>query len=217
MGALTERLTTSEAAVAAGVSVPQIHRIIDEKILPEDLYSTTQMRTFRTEACVLIAFYFETADSLTAQARLRTIRNAMAHCSTWEEWRTCHIEDHSLTVHFGGIWKAVDERLRQLTKARQMVIGDPENPERNACHQGYPNPRLRHCSLVRIRNFRGANSQVLSKPEEVADRTRLSLRKSSPCQGPAEARRQARQCQNDRYENKTAQLLYTRMNACSNS
>ena len=61
-----ERLTTSEAAVAAGVSVPQIHRIIDEKILPEDLYSTAQMRTFRTEACVLIAFYFETADSLTA-------------------------------------------------------------------------------------------------------------------------------------------------------
>jgi uncharacterized protein (DUF433 family) len=126
MGALIERLTTSEAAVAAGVSVPQIHRIIDEKILPEDLYSTTQMRTFRTEACVLIAFYFETADSLTAQARLRTIRNAMEHCSTWEQWRTCHIEDHSLTVHFGDIWKAVDERLRQLTKARQMVIEDPE-------------------------------------------------------------------------------------------
>jgi uncharacterized protein (DUF433 family) len=126
MEALTERLTTSEAAVAAGVSVPQIHRIIDEKILPEDLYSTTQMRTFRTEACVLIAFYFETADSLTAQARLRTIRNAMQHCSTWEQWRNCRIEDHSLTVHFGSIWKAVDERLRQLTKARQMVIEDPE-------------------------------------------------------------------------------------------
>ena len=97
-----ERLTTSEAAVAAGVSVPQIHRIIDEKILPEDLYSTTQMRTFRTEACVLIAFYFETADSLTAQARLRTIRNAIAHCPSWEQWRTCHIEYPSLTVHFGG-------------------------------------------------------------------------------------------------------------------
>jgi uncharacterized protein (DUF433 family) len=126
MEALMERLTTSEAAVVAGVSAPQIHRIIDEKILPEDLYSTTQMRTFRTEACVLIAFYFETADSLTAQARLRTIRNAMEHCSTWEQWRTCHVEDRSLTVRFGAIWKAVDQRLRQLTKARQMVIEDPE-------------------------------------------------------------------------------------------
>ena len=74
MEALPERLTTSEAAVAAGVSISQIHRIIDEKILPEGLYSTDQMRTFRTDARVLIAFYFETADWLTAQARLRTIR-----------------------------------------------------------------------------------------------------------------------------------------------
>jgi uncharacterized protein (DUF433 family) len=126
VAALMERLTTSEAAVAAGVSVPQIHRIIDEKILPEDLFSTTQMRTFRTEACVLIAFYFETADSLTAQARLKTIRAAMAHCTSWEQWRTCHVEDHSLTVHFGAIWKAVDQRLRLLKKARQMVMEDPE-------------------------------------------------------------------------------------------
>jgi len=124
--ALRERLTTTEAAVAAGVSVPQIHRIIDEKILPDDLYSTAQMRTFRTEACVLIAFYFETADSLTAQARLRTIRNAMAHCVTWEQWKTCHVQEQSVTVRFDSIWKAVDERLRKLTKAREMVTEDPE-------------------------------------------------------------------------------------------
>ena len=45
MEALIERLTTTEAAVAAGVSVPQINRIIDEKILPEDLYSTSPTRS----------------------------------------------------------------------------------------------------------------------------------------------------------------------------
>src|ERR1700733_5193316 len=77
MGTLMEHLTTSEAAVAAGVSVPQVQRIIDEKILPNDLYSTAQIRTFRTDACVLIAFYFETAELLTATARLRAIRNAL--------------------------------------------------------------------------------------------------------------------------------------------
>ncbi len=126
MKALIERLTTSEAAVAAGVSVPQIHRIIDERILPEDLYSTAQMRTFRTDACILIAFYFETADSLTAPARLRTIRNAMAHCGSWDQWRDCIVEDHSITVHFSGIWKGVEERLHQLKKAHEMVIEDPE-------------------------------------------------------------------------------------------
>jgi uncharacterized protein (DUF433 family) len=126
METLMERLTTSEAAVAAGVSVPQIHRIIDEKILPEDLYSTAQMRTFRTAACILIAFYFETADSLTAQARLRTIRNAMAHCGSWNQWRDCIVEDHSITVRFFEIWKGVEERLSQLKRAHEMVIEDPE-------------------------------------------------------------------------------------------
>ena len=126
MEALMERLTPSEAAVAAGVSIPQIHRIIDEKILPEELYSTTQMRTFRTDACILIAFYFETAESLTAQARLRTIRNAMAHCGSWEQWRNCVVEDHSITVRFSDIWKGVEKRLHQLKKAREMVIEDPE-------------------------------------------------------------------------------------------
>jgi uncharacterized protein (DUF433 family) len=126
MEALPERLTTSEAAVAAGVSIPQIHRIIDEKILPEDLYSTDQMRTFRTDACVLIAFYFETADWLTAQARLRTIRDAITHCSSWEEWRNCTIEDRGVTVHFSDIWKGVNSRLHQLQKAREMVVEDPE-------------------------------------------------------------------------------------------
>jgi uncharacterized protein (DUF433 family) len=126
MEALMERLTTSEAAVAAGVSVPQIHRIIDEKILPEELYSTSQMRTFRTDACVLIAFYFETADQLTAQARLRTIRNAIAHCSGWEQWENCIVEDHFVTVRFHDIWKNVDIRLHQLMKARESVTEDPE-------------------------------------------------------------------------------------------
>lgn len=126
METLMERLTTTEAAVAAGVSVPQIHRIIDEKILPEDLYSTTQMRTFRTDACILIAFYFETADSLTAQARLRAIRNAMTHCGSWSEWENCVVEDRSVTVRFHEIWRGVAERLARLTRAREMVVEDPE-------------------------------------------------------------------------------------------
>jgi uncharacterized protein (DUF433 family) len=126
MSALIERLTTSEAALAAGVSVLQVHRMIDEKILPEILYSTTQMRTFRAEACVLIAFYFETADSLTAQARLRTIQNALSRCGNWNEWEHFIEKDHSITVHFSEIWRGVVERLSQLRKAREMVVEDPE-------------------------------------------------------------------------------------------
>lgn len=123
---LIERLTTTEAAIAAGVSVLQIHRMIDEKILPEDLYSTAQMRTFRADACVLTAFYFETAELLTAPARHRAIRFAMSHCAAWDGWKNCIFEEHSVTVHFSEIWKGVEERLHTLTKAREAVIEDPE-------------------------------------------------------------------------------------------
>ena len=126
MGAVMEHLTTSEAAVAAGVSVPQVQRIIDEQILPKDLYSTAQMRTFRTDACVLIAFYFETAELLTASARLRAIRNALEHCPAWDSWKDCTFEEHSVTVRFFDIWKGVDDRLHQLASAQDAIVEDPE-------------------------------------------------------------------------------------------
>lgn len=126
MKALMERLTTTEAAIAAGVSVPQINRIIDEKILPEDLYSTSPTRSLRTDAALLIAFYFETADWLTTNARLEAIRNARTHCSTWDEWKDCTVGDHYLTIRFSDLWKAVDERLHRLSKAHGMVVEDPE-------------------------------------------------------------------------------------------
>ena len=126
MDARMEHLTTTEAAIAAGVSIPQINRMIDEKILPEDLYDTTPIRTFRSDACLLIAFYFETANWLTANARLETIRNARIRCSTWNEWKDCTVGDHNLTIRFSDLWKEVYGRLRSLTEARQMVVEDPE-------------------------------------------------------------------------------------------
>jgi uncharacterized protein (DUF433 family) len=121
-----EHLTTTEAAVAAGVSLPQINRVIDEKILPDDCYSTSPTRTVRTDACLFISFYFETADWLTASARLNTIRSAMAHGHTWAQWKHYAVDEEFLTVRFGEIWKNVDDRLQQLIAAEKMVVEDPE-------------------------------------------------------------------------------------------
>jgi uncharacterized protein (DUF433 family) len=123
---LMEHLTTTEAAVAAGVSLPQINRVIDEKILPDDWYSTSPTRTFRTDACLFISFYFETADWLTASARLQTIRNAVAHGHSWEQWEHYAVDDHFLTVHFATLWKNVNDRLQKLVAAEGMVVEDPE-------------------------------------------------------------------------------------------
>jgi uncharacterized protein (DUF433 family) len=126
MDTLMDNLTTTEAAVAAGVSLPQVNRVIDEKILPDDWYSTSPTRTVRKDACLLISFYFETADWLTASARLQTIRNAVAHGHTWEQWKNYAVDDHFLTVRFDDLWTSVDGRLRKLMAAEEMVVEDPE-------------------------------------------------------------------------------------------
>ena len=39
MNTIVNTLTPSEAAVISGVSVRDVHRVIDEHILPDDLYS----------------------------------------------------------------------------------------------------------------------------------------------------------------------------------
>jgi len=121
-----ENLTTTEAAVVAGVSLPQINRVIDDRILPEIWYSTSPVRTFRTNACLFIAFYYAAADWLTASARVQTIRNAATNRSSWEEWKNYAVRDHLLTLNFEGLWKTVDARLHKLAEAESMVIEDPE-------------------------------------------------------------------------------------------
>ncbi|MBW4039261.1 MAG: hypothetical protein HIU91_10370 [Acidobacteria bacterium] len=126
MDQLMENLTTTEAAVAAGVSLPQINRVIDGRILPDHWYSTSPVRTFRTDACLFIAFYYETADWLTASARLQTIRDAAVRRSTWIQWKDFVVAEHFLTVRFDDLWKSVDDRLHRLADAEEMVVEDPE-------------------------------------------------------------------------------------------
>jgi uncharacterized protein (DUF433 family) len=126
MDSLMDNLTTTEAAVAAGVSLPQINRVIDDRILPEGWYCTSPVRSFRADACLFIAFYYETSGWLTASARLETIRNAAVHRSSWEQWKDYVVADHFLTVRFDDLWKSVNERLLNLAAAEKMVVEDPE-------------------------------------------------------------------------------------------
>ena len=121
-----ETLTTPEAALAAGVSVRDINRMVDEHILPEDSYSASGARTFRADACLWIAFYRATADRLTADARLRMMRNKTVHSPDWEGWRHWSIQDDLLTVHFDSLWESVNARLRDLAAARELVVEDEE-------------------------------------------------------------------------------------------
>ena len=127
MEALLDNLTTNEAAIAAGVTVAKVNRVIDRKILPKRLYSTSESRTVRKDACVWIAFYFETAEWLTAAARSKAIRNGLVHNHSWLELKNCRVEEsRAVQVYLSHIWEDVDRRLHQLKEAQEMVIKDPE-------------------------------------------------------------------------------------------
>lgn len=119
-----EVLTPNEAAVVSGVSVRDVHRVIDEGILPDSFYTTAQERSFKSQACVFISFYFQTADRLTSEERQRIIVLAMSIV----EWKSSQkiVQDDFLAIDLGPFWKSVNERLQCLHAARNLVVTDPE-------------------------------------------------------------------------------------------
>ena len=127
MEAVTEYLTIEQAAIAAAVPVAKINRMIDKRILPKLLSKASQERTVRKDACLWIAFYFETEDVLTSGARVKAMRNALAHKRSWSELRQCKFEEsRTVQVLLSSIWDDVDRRLSQLRQAQELVNEDPE-------------------------------------------------------------------------------------------
>jgi uncharacterized protein (DUF433 family) len=125
MNTASETLTPTEAAVVSGVSVRDVHRVIDEHILPETFYDTQEARLFKSHACVFIAFYFGAADRLTSEERQRAITLASRNSSDVKS-RTRTIQDEFLTIDLAPFWKGVDERMVRLNAARAQVVEDNE-------------------------------------------------------------------------------------------
>jgi uncharacterized protein (DUF433 family) len=124
-------LTPSEAAVVAAVSVRDIHRVIDESILPGFFVDGGKGRHVLTAACSLIAFYFESAKQLTAQERLWAIESAGPRLRSARKLPTLMKEDWTfrdgfLTIDLGPFLRRTWERLRRLEEARAMVVSSPE-------------------------------------------------------------------------------------------
>ena len=124
-----ELLTPAEAAIVASVSVRDVNRVIDEKILPEGFYTVADGRRVRLAACPLVGFYFRAAGALTAEERLRLIgrfseRMAGRPLSGWRsaDWT---IKDGFLTVDLKDFVADADDRAARLAAAQAMVLEDP--------------------------------------------------------------------------------------------
>jgi uncharacterized protein (DUF433 family) len=130
-------LTPTEAAVVASVTVRDVNRVIDERILPDELYVVANDRTRRlfVDSCVLIAFYFKTANQLTAEERIKTIADAStrlpsisikegsrrnASRSNWV------VTEDFLSINLAPFVKSVQEQFSRLQQARELVMEDPE-------------------------------------------------------------------------------------------
>jgi uncharacterized protein (DUF433 family) len=126
-------LTPSEAAVVAGVTVRDINRVIDEKLLPEGFTSDVDGRRIQLAACPLVGFYFRAAKALTAEERLLLIRRfaeritgdmadrpfAGWHKTDWS------VRDDFLTVSLSDFVAEADERSGRLAAVQDMVVEDP--------------------------------------------------------------------------------------------
>ena len=131
MAGNTELLTASEAAVVAAVSVRDVHRLIDESILPASLFGGGTGRHVLAVACSLIAFYFESAKRLTAEERLWAIKSAEPRLRgnrtlptlLKEDWTLRH---EFLTIDLEPFLRRSSERLARLKEARAMAVSSPE-------------------------------------------------------------------------------------------
>lgn len=133
MRPIPETLKPTEAAIIASVALRDINRAIDEHILPAEFVSTNDGRRVSLGACSLIAFYFSSADRLTAEERLLAIREAgrrlrkfrgRSFASLLEEDWVLHRE--FLTIDLAPFLRRAHERLKRLEAARGMVVSDPE-------------------------------------------------------------------------------------------
>ncbi len=138
MPAEREWLTPSEAAVVASVTVRDVHRVMDERILPESFYRLEDGRHLHVAACPLVGFYFRAAKALTAEERSLLIRRLCERIgpataggpsagarklSRPADWT---IGDGFLTVNLWEFATSAADRHAKLAEARAMVVEDPE-------------------------------------------------------------------------------------------
>jgi uncharacterized protein (DUF433 family) len=119
----------------AGVDVRDVNRLIDEHILPEELYSNEDSRRVWAGACAFIRFYYGAASSLTAQERKYAIdslcgeANAKAAVRTIKTWRNARpnwkVEHSFLTLNFDQFIADTLAEHDKLTRARTVVTEDP--------------------------------------------------------------------------------------------
>jgi uncharacterized protein (DUF433 family) len=132
MFAENQLLKTTEAAVVAGVDVQNVNKLIDDDILPKELFVQNDARRVLPGGCAAINFYFHSADILDAVERRRAIRLLAPRLSElwWSSFANNLKQDWTLhnrfvTIDFKDVLADTWNRLHRLAAAHDAVVSDP--------------------------------------------------------------------------------------------
>ncbi|TDH58258.1 DUF433 domain-containing protein [Dankookia rubra] len=132
MSNVAEMVTATEAAALAMVDVRKVHRIFDEQILPTALIRDGERRLVACDAVALVGFYFRN-DQLSPEARRLVINIIASQGRTGAIRRLWAYRNrprpvalgHGVTADLSGFFREVEQRKRELNRARDMVHTDP--------------------------------------------------------------------------------------------
>ncbi|RUW81788.1 MAG: DUF433 domain-containing protein [Mesorhizobium sp.] len=132
MLAQSKLLRTTEAAVVAGVDVQNVNKLIDDDILPKELFDQSDGRRVLPGGCVAINFYIHTAGILDAMERRRAIRllSPRLRQLVWsnlagdleQDWT---VHNQFVTIDFKSVFAETWNRLHRLAAAHDTVASDP--------------------------------------------------------------------------------------------
>jgi uncharacterized protein (DUF433 family) len=132
MAIAAEMLRPAEAAVVARVALRDVHRAIDERILPDGFFTLQGGRHVLVSACTLISFYFASAGHLTAEERRFAVREGGSRLHKFrslgpaallaQDWT---VRDDFLAIDLAPFVRRTRERMDRLSAARDWVVSDP--------------------------------------------------------------------------------------------
>ncbi|WP_167525535.1 DUF433 domain-containing protein [Roseomonas genomospecies 6] len=131
-----DTLTSTEVAAVASVSTRYVSHLIEESILPAELYARDGKRWFRPSAAAFVAFDSQVADVLTPGARRTAIQEllsryhaALADSDAWLRWTDpsdLGVTIGPIKVDMVDVFRRVAESLNALAESRALVVRDPE-------------------------------------------------------------------------------------------
>lgn len=131
-------ISTAEAAFIAGLSDRQMHRVVDERLLPDTLFEQRGGgRGFTRLGAAFASFYFATESLLVSTARRQVLEELAARVDGLSaradvlalmapdavSWK---VERPAVAVDVGTFVHGACERARAVEQAAALVVSDPD-------------------------------------------------------------------------------------------